>query len=125
MRLTEKKVSKDQKFDPQNLHGLKDASPESLRKEKGLSSSDKGIDLKVVYDIPVKVSAVLGSTRIQIGQFLKLSPGSVVALDRCVGDPIDIYVNDRLIARGEIIVVDQSLGVSITEIVKSEMDSLW
>ncbi|MDR2416670.1 MAG: flagellar motor switch protein FliN [Holosporales bacterium] len=114
-------MSKNQKFDPQNLDNSESISVEN---EPLSSASEETLDLKTVYDIPVKVSAVLGSARMQIGQFLKLSRGSVVALDRCVRDPIDIYVNERLVARGEIIVVDQSLGISMTEIVKSEADPL-
>jgi flagellar motor switch protein FliN/FliY len=82
------------------------------------------LDLKAVYDIPVRVSAVLGRAQIQIGQFLKLARGSVIALDRYVGDPVDIYVNERLVARGEIVMVDQALGISMTEIVRSEMGIL-
>lgn len=77
-------------------------------------------DLEAVYGIPVRVSAVLGKARIQISQLLKLEEGTIVELDRKVGEAIDIYVNDRLVARGEVVVVDNKLGVTMTEIVKSE-----
>ena len=77
-------------------------------------------DLEAVYDIPVQVSAVLGKSRMQVSQLLKLSRGAIVELDRKVGEAIDIYVNDRLVARGEVVVVEDRLGVTMTEIVKSE-----
>ncbi len=77
-------------------------------------------DLEAVYDIPVQVSAVLGKSRMQISQLLKLGRGAVVEIDRKVGEAIDIYVNDRLIARGEVVVVEDRLGVTMTEIVKAD-----
>jgi flagellar motor switch protein FliN len=75
--------------------------------------------LEAVYDVPVTVKAVLGSTAMNISQLLKLGRGAVVELDRKVGDAIDVYVNDRLVARGEVVIVDDKLGVTMTEIVKS------
>jgi len=77
-------------------------------------------DLEAVYDIPVQVSAVLGKTHMQVSQLLKLGRGAVVELDRKVGEAIDIYVNDRLVARGEVVVVEDRLGVTMTEIIKTE-----
>ncbi|MCU0838282.1 MAG: flagellar motor switch protein FliN [Rhodospirillales bacterium] len=77
-------------------------------------------DLGSVYDIPVQVSAVLGRATMEVNQLLKLGRGAVVELDRKVGEAIDIYVNNRLIARGEVVVVDDRLGVTMTEIVKNE-----
>jgi flagellar motor switch protein FliN/FliY len=78
-------------------------------------------DLEAVYDISVTVSAVLGKATMQVSQLLKLGRGAVVELDRRLGEAIDIYVNNRLIARGEVVMVDNTrLGVTMTEIVKSE-----
>ncbi len=77
-------------------------------------------DLDAVYDIPVQLSAVLGKTTMQVSQLLKLGRGAVVELDRKVGEAIDIYVNNRLVARGEVVVVDDRLGVTMTEIIKSD-----
>nr|WP_294916700.1 flagellar motor switch protein FliN [uncultured Neokomagataea sp.] len=82
-------------------------------------------DLEAIYDVPVTVSAVLGRTSMQVSQLLRLGRGAVVELDRKIGDPIDIMVNNRLIARGEVVMVDESrLGVTMTEIVKSEKSKL-
>lgn len=75
-------------------------------------------DLEAVFDVPVNVSAVLGKTHIEVSNLLKLGRGAIVELDRKVGEAIDIYVNDRLVARGEVVVVDDRLGVTMTEIVK-------
>ncbi len=77
-------------------------------------------DLEAVYDIPVRVSAVLGKSSMQVNQLLKLGRGAVVELDRKVGEAIDIYVNDRLVARGEVVVVDERLGITMTEIIKTQ-----
>jgi flagellar motor switch protein FliN/FliY len=89
-------------------------------------SSDSGgsrsaRELEAVYDIPVTVSAVLGKTTMQVNQLLKLGRGAVVELDRKLGEAIDIYVNNRLVARGEVVMVDDTrLGVTMTEIVKGD-----
>jgi len=77
-------------------------------------------DLEAVFDVPVQVSAVLGRARMEVGQLLKLGPGAVLELDRKVGESIDIYVNNRLVARGEVVLVEEKLGVTMTEIIKQE-----
>lgn len=77
-------------------------------------------DLEAVFDIPVQVSAVLGKATMQVNQLLKLGRGAVVELDRKVGEAVDIYVNNRLVARGEVVIVDERLGVTMTEIIKSD-----
>jgi flagellar motor switch protein FliN/FliY len=78
-------------------------------------------ELGSVYDIPVQVSAVLGRATMQVSQLLKLGRGAVVELDRKLGEAVDIYVNNRLVARGEVVMVGENrLGVTMTEIVKSD-----
>ena len=77
-------------------------------------------DLEAVFDVPVQVSAVLGRSKMDVGELLKLGPGTVLELDRRVGESIDIYVNNRLVARGEVVVVEDRLGITMTEIIKSE-----
>lgn len=77
-------------------------------------------ELEAVYDIPVQVQAVLGKANMQVSQLLKLGRGAVVELDRKVGEAIDIYVNNRLVARGEVVVVEDRLGVTMTEIIKMD-----
>ena len=77
-------------------------------------------ELEAVYDIPVQVSAVLGKSRMQVSNLMRLGRGAVVELDRKVGEAIDIYVNNRLVARGEVVVVGERLGITMTEIIKSD-----
>lgn len=77
-------------------------------------------DLEAVFDIPVRVSAVLGRAQMEVSNLLKVNKGTVIELDRKVGEAIDIYVNDRLVARGEVVLVDERLGITMTEIIKSD-----
>jgi flagellar motor switch protein FliN/FliY len=78
------------------------------------------VTLEAVYDIPVQISVVLGKTSMQVSQLLKLGRGAVIELERKVGEPIDIFVNNRLIARGEVVVVEDRIGVTMTEIIKTD-----
>ena len=77
-------------------------------------------DLEAVFDVPVQVSAVLGRSKMDVGELLKLGPGTVLELDRRVGEAIDIYVNNKLVARGEVVLVEDKLGVTMTEIIRTE-----
>lgn len=86
--------------------------------EDGLSRTAS--DLEAVFDIPVRVSAVLGKSQLQVSDLLALEEGAVIELDRKVGEAIDIFVNNRLVARGEVVLVDDRLGVTMTEIIKTE-----
>ena len=78
-------------------------------------------NLDAVFDIPVTVSVVLGKATMQVNQLLKLGRGAGVELDRRLGEAIDIYVNNRLVARGEVVMIDDNrLGVTMTEIIKTD-----
>lgn len=77
-------------------------------------------ELEAVFDIPVNVSAVLGKSYLEVSQLMKLGPGAIIELDRKVGEAIDIFVNNRLVARGEVVVIDERLGVTMTEIIKGD-----
>ncbi len=81
------------------------------------ASGKASSDLEQLYDVPVTVSAILGHARLPVGEFLKIGPGTLLELDRRVGETVDIRVNDRLVARGEVVLVDDRLGVTMTEIV--------
>lgn len=84
-----------------------------------LVDGDKtAVDLAAVFDVPVNIQAVLGRAHLDVAQLLRLANGSVVELDRKVGEPIDIFVNNRLVARGEVVLVGEHLGVTMTEIIK-------
>ncbi len=84
------------------------------------STSRGAADLEAVFDVPVQVSAVLGRAHMDVGELLNLGPGTVLELDRKVGEAIDIYVNNRLVARGEVVLVEDKLGVTMTEIIKAD-----
>jgi flagellar motor switch protein FliN/FliY len=73
--------------------------------------------LDMLHDVEMEVSAELGRTRMSVRELLSLSPGAIVELDRAAGSPADLLVNGRLIARGEVVVVDENFGIRITEIV--------
>jgi flagellar motor switch protein FliN/FliY len=77
-------------------------------------------ELEALFDVPVQISAVLGRARMDVGELLRLGPGAVLELDRKVGEAIDIYVNNRLVARGEVVLVEDKLGITMTEIIKAD-----
>ena len=87
--------------------------------EDTLNIDRSAADLEAVFDVPVRLSVVLGRTKMPVSNLLKMDVGTVVELDRQVGEAIDIYVNERLVARGEIVLVEGRLGVTMTEIVKA------
>ncbi len=80
-------------------------------------AAGNGKNLDLLMDVMLQVVVELGRTRMPLRQVLDLQQGSVVELDRLAGDAVDVYVNERLIARGEVVVVDDKFGVRITELV--------
>ena len=99
---------------------LDEFGPDSvIAQAPGESEEKTAGDLAPVFDVPVNISAVLGRAHLSVAQLLQLSQGSVLELDRKVGEAIDIYVNDRLVARGEVVLVEDRLGVTMTEIIKA------
>ena len=88
--------------------------------ENLLTAESENLTLEAVQDIPVQISVVLGRSTMQVNQLLKLGRGAVIELDKKVGEPIDIYVNNRLVARGEVVVVEDRIGVTMTEIIKPD-----
>ncbi len=107
--------------------GLK-PDPELARKKKGLPpfgdleqkvvnpASAPG-NMNLLLDVPMKVAVQLGNTRMLIKELLQLGQGSVIQLDKIAGDPMDVYIGDKMIARGELVVVNDMFGVRITDIV--------
>jgi flagellar motor switch protein FliN/FliY len=96
-------------FAPEEAAAMAEPAPDESR---------TATDLAPVFDVPVAISAVLGRSTMSVAQLLQLTQGSVLELDRKVGEAIDIYVNNRLVARGEVVIVDERLGVTMTEIIK-------
>ena len=103
----------------ENGLALDEFAPGDPLADMSMDMEDKtASDLAPVFDVPVSISAVLGRATMSVAQLLQLSSGSVLELDRKVGEAIDIYVNNRLVARGEVVIVDERLGVTMTEIIK-------
>jgi len=78
--------------------------------------ADDNLDRSSILGVPVQVSVRLGRRRLRISELLRLGSGDVVDLERAVGEPVDLFVNDRLVARGELVVVDGRLGLTIVEL---------
>jgi flagellar motor switch protein FliN/FliY len=78
-------------------------------------------DLQRLHDVPVELAVEIGRTRMTIGETLALGPGPIVSLNRLAGEPVDLLVNGRPIARGEVVVVDEEFGLRVTEIVSSAL----
>ena len=89
---------------------------------KDNNNGDQELTLEALYDVPVQVSVVLGRTTMQLSHILKLGRGAVIELERGVGEPIDVYVNNKIVAKGEIVVVDSKIGVTLTEVVASDKE---
>ena len=86
------------------------------------SVADESVmDFDPILDIPVKINANLGRVRISVSELLQLDAGSVLELDKDVGSPIDLYVNDQLVAKGEVILINDKLGISILDIVSESL----
>ncbi len=87
------------------------------------SDKDRELTLEALYDVPVQISVVLGKTTMPLSQLLKLGRGAVVELERAVGEPIDVYVNNKMVAKGEIVIVDNKIGVTLTEVIAGEKEN--
>jgi flagellar motor switch protein FliN/FliY len=101
----------------EQLAGPKAENPAEKPVVKSRAPIPANIDL--LMDVSMRVTVELGRTRMQLSQILELQHGSVVELDRLAGDPVDVFVNDCLVARGEVVIVDDKFGVRITEMVSS------
>ena len=96
-------------------------APEAAAKAEGEGKTvAENLNLDNVYEIPIEVSVVLGRTSMPISQLLKLGRGAVVELERKVGEPVDVLVNDRLVAKGEVVIVEDRIGITMTEIIKTD-----
>lgn len=89
---------------------------EEMAPTAGIAATDIS-NLDLILDVTVPVTVTIGSVRKTISEILALAPGQVIELDRAAGDPVDLFVNDRLVARGEVVVVGDRYGFRVTEIV--------
>jgi flagellar motor switch protein FliN/FliY len=94
-----------------------DVKPVEFAQLDGTDFAGSTGNLDLIVDIPVRITVELGRTRKTIGEVLALGPGSVVELNKMAGEPVDVLVNGKLIARGEVVVIDESFGIRVTEVV--------
>jgi flagellar motor switch protein FliN/FliY len=99
---------------------LKEQEEKEKEEKKEVLTPDIQEKLKKFLDLPLLIEVVVGSTTLTLGEVLNLGPGSVVELDNLVEEPVDIKVNGKLVAKGEIVVVEEKFGVKITDIVERE-----
>jgi flagellar motor switch protein FliN/FliY len=99
---------------------LKEQEEKEREEKKEVLTPDIQEKLKKFLDLPLLIEVVVGSTTLTLGEILNLGPGSVVELDNLVEEPVDIKVNGKLVAKGEIVVVEERFGVKITDIVEKE-----
>jgi len=92
-------------------------NPQNLEQDAGIRLCEEDMNLDMLLDIPVTVSVEVGNTRMNIRDLLQLNQGSVIELDRKAGDPLDIKVNGTLIARGEVVVINERFGIRLTDII--------
>lgn len=83
----------------------------------GADTMGERASIELLKDVPMEITVVLGKARMRVGDVLTLGPGSIVELDRLAGEPVDVMVNGRLIAKGEVVVIDEHFGIRIGEIV--------
>ncbi|MBN8511526.1 MAG: flagellar motor switch protein FliN [Rickettsiales bacterium] len=90
--------------------------------DKQVNDDNVELTLEALYDVPVQVSVVLGTATMSLSNILKLGRGAVIELERAVGEPIDVFVNNKKVAKGEIVIVDEKIGVTLTEVVITDKD---
>jgi len=83
-----------------------------------MATGDNGRNLDLLMTVPLKITAELGTCKMLVEDILKLGTGSIVELDRLAGGPVDLLVNDRLVARGEVVAIDEKFGVRVTELIE-------
>ena len=96
-----------------------DAGGGQLEHVPGAAPAADGGDLARLHAVPVELAVEIGRTRMTIGDTLGLGPGSIITLNRMAGEPVDLLVNGRPIARGEVVVIDEEFGLRVTEVVGS------
>jgi flagellar motor switch protein FliN/FliY len=92
-------------------------APESEKKTVDESQEDPGRDLDFILDIPLELSVELGRSKMLVNDLLQLGQGSIVELNKLAGEPLEIYINNKLVARGEVVVVNEKFGVRLTDII--------
>lgn len=101
-----------------DLGAVDNAHQQNLNPHPATSKSElTEADLDPVLDVPITLTAILGRTQLPVADVLRMNTGSIIELDRAIGEPIDIYINSHLVARGEVVLIDDRLGITMTEII--------
>ena len=100
---------------------LPQQSPEQQNPDQ--ASSGRVISMSALNEVPVTITAVLGQKKVDVATLIGMQAGTIIEIDRKVGEAIDLHVNDTLVARGELVIVDDALGVTLTEIIEPETSS--
>ncbi len=109
--------------DPEELKELLDEQPSSGDTAKGTRDGGNTPDsrsLEFLYDVPLQVSVEVGRSKLLLRDLLKMGEGYVIELDKLAGEPLDLYVNSRLIARGEAVMVGDKFGIRLTDVVSTK-----
>lgn len=88
---------------------------ENIKNKNGIN-----LNLKAIYDVPMKLKVVLGQVDFKLSDLLKLNKGDKIELDKKPGDPVDLFINDKLVAKGEIVLIDDKVGLTLTEIITND-----
>ncbi|MDR3630083.1 MAG: flagellar motor switch protein FliN [Desulfocapsaceae bacterium] len=105
--------------DPEEIKELleQNAHPSEGSQKKLEDAAGRGLEF--LYDVPLQISVEVGRSRILLRDLLKMGEGSVIELDKLAGEPLDLYVNSRLIARGEAVLVGEKFGIRLTDVVST------
>ncbi|WP_408954540.1 flagellar motor switch phosphatase FliY [Natroniella sp. ANB-PHB2] len=119
---TQMRSQSQQRQQPSTMSPQPDVEVEGVEFEQlgGQLASDLTNDISLIYDVPLELTVRLGKTRMSIKEILDLGPGSVIELDRLAGEAVDLLVNGKLIAKGEVVVIDENFGFRVTDIVSAE-----
>jgi len=98
-----------------NVEG--DSQAEAIKGDD--SGQKETYDLDLILDIPLDVSVELGKVKMLVNDLLQLGQGAIIGLDKAVGEPLEIYVNNKLVARGEVVVVDEKFGIRVTDVMST------
>jgi flagellar motor switch protein FliN/FliY len=119
-------VSASDDADPEPDVGVEVKKVEFVELDEGTAHASIPESVEFVWDVPMTVEAILGTTELTVKEVLEITPGSLVELERAYGEPVDIFLNGRLVARGDVVIIGDNFGVKITEILVSgdEMGSI-
>ncbi len=113
-------TSKSSRPDPNEIKELLQEDPKAVRKPKAHFAGQKtGRSLNFLYDIPLQISVEVGRSKILLRDLLKMGEGYVIELDKLAGEPLDLYVNSKLIAKGEAVMVGDKFGIRLTDVVST------